>query len=160
MYIPTTQLAQGNVSCGARVHRTTNQTLTTGTDTEISFNAERFDTDAFHDNATNSTRCTVPVGKAGVYVITGAARFAANATGRRRIYLRLNGTDIMVIEGELNHTATYAPDLTTSTICDLEAGDYVELIATQDSGGNLDVVTVTSGAIVISPVLSLHRVGS
>jgi hypothetical protein len=43
------------------------QTVADSTFVAVTFNAENFDTDAFHDNTTNASRITIPAGKAGYY---------------------------------------------------------------------------------------------
>src|SRR4051812_49348432 len=62
-----------------RARKTTAQSLNTATLTTVLFDAERFDTDAIHDNVTNTSRLTCQT--AGIYVITADLSFASNATG-------------------------------------------------------------------------------
>src|SRR6266498_542252 len=73
-----------------RVTTTAAQTLTTSVPLSFVFASERFDTDAIHDNTTNNSRLTCKT--AGVYQISGQVEYAANATGRRELLIRLNGT--------------------------------------------------------------------
>jgi hypothetical protein len=104
----------------------------------LAWNQESYDAGAFHDNATNNTRLTVPSGKAGKYWCYAKVRFAANATGRRRIeiwkngsaaisrkYMPANGTDIVHID--------------IFEEVDLIATDYLEVRVEQNSGGSLNV---------------------
>jgi len=117
---------------------TTAQTLSSGTATAISFNAEEFDTDAFHDNSTNNTRITIPTGKGGKYIIISAIVFASNTTGIRTISIYKNGSSLL-------DTYQHAPTPSAAARCEvtnilsLNAGDYIETYAAQQSGGNLDV---------------------
>ncbi|KKL75014.1 hypothetical protein LCGC14_2059110, partial [marine sediment metagenome] len=83
-----------NMDIGARVTNSAAITLTTTTDTGLTFDQEDYDTDTIHDTGSNTNRLTATT--AGKYIITGAARFAANATGTRRLGIRLNGTDFKV----------------------------------------------------------------
>lgn len=120
----------------ARVYNSANLTLTTATLTALTFNTERQDSDTMHSTATNTSRLTFTT--AGFYVIGGHARFAANATGYRELQFRLNGTTN--IAAVIDHTATaVARELCLTTGYQFAAGDYVELMAYQTSGGNLDV---------------------
>lgn len=132
----------------ARVYNATNQTLTTGILTTLLFGSERFDSDGIHDTVTNSGRLTAVT--SGLYAITGQANFATNATGSRSLGIRLNGTTELAQDERPSSGAT--PTSTTlTTYYRLNAGDYVELLAQQNSGGNLDV-TATGDS---SPAFSL-----
>jgi hypothetical protein len=114
--------------------------LTTATWTAIALaGTDRFDTDAFHDPASNNTRLTVPSGKAGKYLIGAQGSFAANVTGQRGLRIILNGAT--VIAGELNdatNDAALPTRITTVTLYDLAVADYVEMQEWQDSGGSIN----------------------
>lgn len=120
----------------ARVYRTTDQTLTTGVAAAIAFDAERYDTDAFHDTSVNTSRLTIPF--AGYYRVTGNLRYASNATGFRQAQLRLNGTTL-IGSVVVSATATNVTDLQVTSDYLFAAGDYIELVAGQTSGGNLNI---------------------
>jgi hypothetical protein len=123
---------------GASVYRNTTQTLTNGTFTTIQFNAEEYDTDTFHDNATNNTRLTVP--STGYYLLSGKLSYDANATGQRRLAFIVNGgTDYYGQAVSENTGGSIPADVTTTHVINLTAGDYVEMVGHQNSGGNLDV---------------------
>jgi hypothetical protein len=120
------------------------QSLANGTATALSFNSERYDLDpngAIHDNATNNTRLTCRT--AGYYLIVGACGFVANTTGDRRLDILYNGTTQLVfniqhaVQGGVNHV------MQASVIYQLAASDYVELRATQNSGGALNTIQDT-----------------
>lgn len=140
---------------GASVYRTTNQTLTTGVETAVQFDNEEYDTAGFHDNAINNTRLTVPY--TGRYLVVACLRWASNGVGVRYFYFRRNGlgTAITHVKGTDYRQAIVIPDIiiiTSSAIFSLNAGDYVEVIAFQNSGGNLDLVA--AGA---APNFQIHR---
>jgi len=139
-----------------RVFHNVNQSITTGTDTALAFNSERFDqagnaADTMHDTVTNNSRLTCRY--AGVYQITGTVGFAANATGIRQAQIRLNGTTSLVLD---RHTTVTANDdyINVSTLYLLAVNDYVELLAFQSSGGALNVLSTAN----ISPEFSMVRV--
>ena len=122
---------------GASVYRTTNQTIANGTYTIITFDAESYDTDAFHSTATNTGRMTVPAGKAGKDLISGFVGFASNNTGYRLIRLQKNGSTVSYFSA-----TPFSGDTNTvplSYTIDLAVADYIELNAYQNSGGNLGV---------------------
>lgn len=140
-----------STAIGARVYRSTDQTLTTATLTPIAFDSERFDTDSIHDNSTNNSRLTCKT--AGVYVISGTVRFATNATGNRRLLIRLNGTTY-IAEHTQAAVSGLQTTITIATVYLLAANDYVELVALQSSGGDLAV----SASGNLSPEFSMVRV--
>lgn len=111
----------------------------TGNYQALTFDSERVDVGAMHDTVSNTGRITVPSGGDGFYAIGGQIEFASNATGRRGIQIRLNGTTVIAREESANlgandHTCTIA------TVYQLAAGDYVELMGLQASGGNLNML--------------------
>jgi hypothetical protein len=77
---------------GCSVYHTGSQSFSDSTITAIAFNAERFDTDAFHDNSTNNTRLTIPTGKGGKYIVSFSVRVDAGSTGAINIRFRKNGS--------------------------------------------------------------------
>lgn len=115
----------------------------TGNYQALTFDSERVDVGPMHDTTTNTGRLTVPAGGGGFYAIGGQIEFASNATGRRGIQIRLNGTTIIAREESANlgandHTCTVA------TVYQLVAGDYVELMGLQASGGNLNMLATSA----------------
>lgn len=123
----------------ARVYNTATQTLTTATNTVVTFDSERYDVGSCHSTSSNTSRLTVPSGEGGVYTIGASIGFAANATGERIVDILLNGTTIIA---RIRHPAGAASqiDMTITTEYTLAAGDYVEVQLYQNSGGNLNTV--------------------
>lgn len=135
----------GGSVLGARVTRATAQSVADSTVTAIAWDSETRDDGGWHDNATNNSRLTVPTGKGGRwYLICACLRYASNATGRRNSAIRLNGTTNIVTQNILTVAATDAQKINMAGIYYLADADYVEVIAFQNSGGNLDV-EVTNG---------------
>lgn len=119
----------------------------------LTFNSERFDTDGIHSTATNTGRLTCRT--KGIYAISGTFDFAANGTGQRRTHIRLNGSTYIAgdtCEGNASLSAILNP----STQYSLGVGDYVELMAYQNSGGALNVSN--SGANYFSPEFMMAKV--
>lgn len=141
-----TKLDSGKVgtSIGASAIRTTNQTISNSTATALSFDAELFDTDGFHDNSTNPTRMTIPAGLGGKYLLWSEAEWTGNTTGERLSYFQKNGvaTAFGLVRETPGNTSDH--DISMSYIMDLSAGDYVEAIYQQSSGGNLAIQTRSS----------------
>ena len=84
--------AGGSTFVGARAKATTTQTISHNSSATVLFNAETYDTDGFHSTTTNTSRMTIPSGKAGYYLIHGLLCYPDNATGAREIVFTINGT--------------------------------------------------------------------
>lgn len=106
----------------------------------IPFDVDYYNNFGMHDTAVNNTRITALAG--GMYRIGGQVTWAANATGIRGLSVYLNGTTFMAVQA-LTATATVI-HLNLMTEFILNVGDYVELQGYQDSGGNLNVLSVAS----------------
>lgn len=124
-------IAAGNRDLGARVRRSTNQTISNATMTAISFDTERWDTDTIWD-AGQPTRLTCKT--AGAYLITGHVCWDNNTGGTYRLAtIRLNGTTELARQAGV--LSAYG-EASVSTIYKLAVNDYVELCVYQDSGGD------------------------
>jgi hypothetical protein len=144
---------------GARAYKGADQTLTTAVQTAVTLDNESFDSDAFHDNAVNNTRFTIPASSAGYYMVGATVLFASNNAGRRIIWLYaptgLTGGTYFAAN-EMNSTSTGGSYVTTAALVQLAAADYIELVAYQNSGGNLNITSVADA----SPVMWIHRISS
>jgi hypothetical protein len=135
----------------ARVYHDAAQSIANNTLVALAFNSERYDNDTMHDNATNNSRLTAKT--AGKYHIVGNVEFEANASNTRALIIRLNGaTNISFLQVP---PAAVATNLVISTTYSLSVGDYVELIAYQNSGGALNV----NSSANYSPEFMMERVG-
>lgn len=139
-------LAIGSVAAAGRTpaprsYRTTSQTITTGTDTAITF--EAVDADPLTSwSAGSPTRLTVVA--AGRYLATGTIRFASNATGYRQGSIVLGGATVIgrvILPTVSGNSVEFA---VVSSAVTLAAGNYLELNVWQNSGGNLDVLADTN----------------
>lgn len=124
---------------GCSLSNTGNYTIATGAITALTFDSELFDTDNYHSTSSNTSRITIPSGKAGKYVICVVTYFESNATGARAAYIRKNGANINFVQGGYTASGTLAAGLTISVTADLAVGDYIEAAVFQSSGGNLTV---------------------
>lgn len=128
-----------------RVYNSAVQALTTAVQAAITFDTERFDTQSIHSTVSNTSRLTVPASWGGIWLIGGCCGFAANATGSRSLFLKVNNTTyIGNIRIAADATASATTDLAIASTYALVAGDYVELIALQSSGGNLNTSQVAN----------------
>lgn len=123
---------------GARVRHSVAQSIPNATITALAFDSERYDTDGFHDPATNNSRLTIPAGEGGTYFLAGAVGFVSNATGERQFRFLLNGTTLLTVL-EIQASSVGPVYFPLATEYELAAGDYVELVVYQNSGGALNV---------------------
>lgn len=124
---------------GARVTGAS-QLIAYNTKTAVAWNAEDFDTNTYHDNATNNSRLTVP--STGKYLVAANVIWDTNAGGLRRIGFMVNATTDYVINefgpissGQLVYVAATA-------ILNLTAGDYVQCMVTQTTTAAGDIYMV------------------
>jgi hypothetical protein len=121
-----------------RATHSANQSIPNATFTVLTFDGENFDTAAMHSTTVNPSRLTAP--ETGRYRITFTAAWAPHSTGVRQSYIRLNGGAPYI--GYDVRPAAPAPFDTTTTVSidyQLNAGDYVEAVVYQTSGGALNV---------------------
>lgn len=143
---------------GAKAYNSTTQSISNNTETAVTFDSEDFDSDAFHSTSSNTSRQTVPAGMGGKYKVSGIAPFAANSTGHRYWYLAKNGSAIRGAYAGASIAGSNIAESSPVTIdIDLAAGDYVELICLQTSGGALNVGNASA---VLQSSLSIMRLDS
>lgn len=118
---------------GAKAYLSSGQSIANNSNVAVGLAAEEFDTDGFHDNATNNTRFTIPSGKAGKYLVVGQVAHELDTAGTTRgCNIHKNGT--MVGQQYLVPNQSFDTVVQAHAILDLIAGDYVELVAYQNSG--------------------------
>lgn len=138
---------------GARVYNNANQSVATSSNTVLTYNSERYDTDTIHSTVSNTGRLTATT--AGKYLIISLVQFEANTTGFRQINIRLNGATTIA---RAQHDAVTVASIASIEIAvctyDLAATDYVETVAFQDSGSSLNVLSTAN----LSPEFMMHRI--
>jgi hypothetical protein len=132
-----------STAIGSRVYKTNTQVIASGAGAAISFTTEATDTDTCWD-AGSPTRLTAT--RFGRYMAGGGWRMATGTTTPFRVTatLRQNGTknlaEAMLVTGvDASVQATVA-----TGIFIMNEGDYIELIAAQDSGADKTSVAATS----------------
>jgi hypothetical protein len=136
--------ASGTTFAGVSVYDSSNQAISNGVTTALTFNAEVFDTDGYHSTSTNTSRLTVPTGKAGYYLITAQGTYAKNATGGRSIVLYKNGAYLRYSSDIAGSSSFYVGNEIT-VVYNLAEADYIELFTYQNSGGSLNFDKTTGG---------------
>lgn len=141
---------------GARIYKSTDQSISNNTTTAITFDTERWDTDSFHEGVTNPTRLTIPY--TGYYVFGAGLEWATAATAsRREIFIRMNGTTRLVddeVGVAVGNTAN--PRMNCASYYSFTAGDYIEMMVFQNSGGALNA----NASVNYSPEFWIVYVGT
>lgn len=122
--------------------QTSTQTLTTGVDTAITQDTEDVDSAGGHSTSTNPSRYTYVY--PGWMQWSGKVSFASNATGQRATNFSKNGTLLNgsgVLLTAVNGLSTRLIAVTMPIFGN--AGDYVEIVGFQNSGGNLATAVTT-----------------
>lgn len=142
---------------GARAYNSAALSIPNATDTVLTFNGERYDTDPngeIHSTASNTSRLTCRT--AGKYLVAASVAFAANATGSRFLRLLVNGSIYIAIVSSHGNSAALDTLLIAAAFYDLAAGDYVEADVHQTSGGALNVNSAAGHAY--TPEIAMGKV--
>lgn len=143
-------LAAAGRSIGPRAYRTTNLSVTTSTDTTVTWEAVDGDTLSSWSSVTNPSRLTIKV--PGRYIVVASMRWASNGTGFRTGEIKVNGSTIIGRHAQAFAAAGSPTQYTiTSMPWTAAINDYVELVAWQNSGGalNLDYQNAYSNALAL-----------
>jgi hypothetical protein len=119
------------------------QAVATSTYVVVTFDNEIIDTDGFHSDVTNNERITIPTGKGGKYLVTGALHYQADAANTRRVLLTKNGAvgvGTALADQRTGGFSGAPTEAVFSIIVDLSAGDYIQLAAFQDSGISRNII--------------------
>lgn len=120
----------------AKIRQATLQSVANSSFVSLTFDNEDFDSAGGHDTVTNNSRYTAVY--PGMYEAAGGVTFAANATGRRMARWAVNGA---VVAGSLSGIPANASVIgfaARTVQVYLNVGDYIELMAFQDSGAALN----------------------
>ena len=113
----------------------TAQNISNSTLTNIAYANEFFDSDGFHDNATNNSRITIPSGKAGKYLLTTTIQFDTTSNMAQQILqngVAIGGTSYGYMS--LLNASVGRNHIQSTAIVNATVGDYFESVVTQSSG--------------------------
>ena len=132
---------------GASVYRSSAQSIPSGTNTNVLWNAEYFDTNAYHDPTTNTDRLTVTT--AGYYLFATSLTFGGNSNAGRQMELRRFNSSNVQQETRIFYyqwtTPASVENVQGSAVYSCSAGDYFVAVARQDTGSAVDIRPVTNG---------------
>jgi len=121
---------------GARVYRSDAQAIAEAW-TAIDFDTERYDTDNMWEGVSRPDRFYINT--AGKYLFVLCVGFTFHATGNRSLLLKLNDTTNIAMVND-KALAAGGNILIVSTIWDCSQDDFVNALATQESGGALNII--------------------
>ena len=128
---------------GCSLYNSATISLSNATITTLTWNTEKFDTDSFHSTSSNTSRITIPSGKAGKYKVLFNGMYSGNSTGQRQAVIAKNGT---IIEKFFQSAVNEPTSGNGNTILDLTVGDYLEVQVYQSAGTTLSFdITDTFG---------------
>jgi len=111
-------------------YRSSNFSVDSGTQTQIIFNAELYDTDNAFNTATGEF--TVPSGKGGKYFIFLGTRKSNFNSSRFYMQLRVNGSNYLTMEN--SYSGNSYVGVNGSTVRDLSVGDVISADVYHNSG--------------------------
>ena len=117
--------------------------------TSLALDTERWDTGGIHSTTTNTSRMTIVT--AGVYQVNGWVDFALNTTGMRGIGLRVGGSTYLATDYRNAVSTVSGTAATVNMLWKFAAGEYVELVAYQSSGGSLNASASELSVSWVSP---------
>jgi len=115
---------------GCKVYNSAVQAVVSSTETPLTFDSEEFDTDGFHDTGSNTSRLTIPSGKAGKYCVHAGG--FATSTGSPQVFFKVNGTTR--VRGGTEGVNDTNKNL--ATMVNLAVGDYIEIRAWHTTGSD------------------------
>lgn len=134
--------AGGASFSGASIYRTTDLTITGGTNTTITWNSEHYDTDNYHSTSTNTSRFTIPSGKTGYYLLSGNFFLGTQSTVMEG-YVYLNATSTL---RRFDITTSPTKTLAAHAVLKLNAGDFVEFYF-YNGGSSANLAAGSDGSI-------------
>jgi len=131
---------------GVKANRSAAFSVNNTTFTDVQWDNELWDTNAFHDNTTNPERVTIPAGCGGYYLINAewGTGSPAPAAGRVMMRITVNGTELPGGSAEGGSASVYT-SLNASTVALLVPGDIVRVSMYQSTGATINADVARCG---------------
>lgn len=128
------------VARGALVKLTTNQSITTNTNTSVIWSSAEYDDASIWSSGGLATRLTVPTGVQRIRLL-GSARWALQSGGVRDLFFRKNGSSTTFAGGGMHRmgsaVSTSVAQSLTSAVLAVTGGDFFQMFMLQDSGSTV-----------------------
>jgi len=123
---------------GTTVSKSSAQSVSTSTQTAVTWNVEAFDTDSIHSTSSNTSRFTIPTGKGGYWQINPVINWAdQSASGVRQLKIYKNGS--VIKSSHFYPTSAGTMVATYSIVLSAVAADYFEVYVFQNSGTSVNI---------------------
>jgi hypothetical protein len=125
------------------------QSVANNTSTPLTFDMNEYDTSGIHSTSVNPSRFTVPSGLGGTWLATCQVQIEQAGTPGLVMALSINVNGSPVNNQVTTPTSNeFSPTMTLSVPLLMNAGDYMECIVFQGSGGTLTTTeATTNGAL-------------
>lgn len=125
----------GSVTTDYRVavFNTTDQTLTSGSSNDLTFDSVRYDPSGMRLNISPWNRLVCK--SAGMYLILGLVWISSNTTGHRELMIQKNGTNHAAVNTNADQSGY--TKLSVSTVLELAVNDELKLVVMHDAGTDL-----------------------
>lgn len=117
------------------VYASASQSVPNSSDTALTANTENYDTDSMH--AGSGSRITFTT--AGVYIVLASVAYDASAAARVLTRFQIDGTDLYPCDSRAAIGGATPDQVSITRTFAVSAAQYIEVIANQNSGGDLDV---------------------
>jgi hypothetical protein len=121
---------------GTVLRRAATQSITTATDTKVSFDTEDTDTDGFI--AVTATDITIPSGLDGLYAITGTIAWASDPGANSNARIELGGVT-GDYRSHANGTVSYQNQVVSVAATGLAATNTISLRCYQATGSSINI---------------------
>lgn len=128
----------------AKVYSSVPLTIPTAVATPLAFNSISSQNGGMHSNTTQNTRITIF--RAGIYDIFANVQWPAFAVAAIPLTLQVKVNGAVIIGSRIDYSQA-APLIQDQLVCASDyfnIGDYIEIFATQASGGNLIIPPVAA----------------
>jgi len=133
-----------------KVYRSLATSIPNGGSATITWDQEVWNPTGMHSTSTNPTRLTAPV--AGKYRFDAQVGYTSNATGYRSLAVTQNANPVARSTSQAANGATHVQAVSGEV--QMAAGDYLEVVVGQNSGGALNTTTG-----VDQTSMSMRRIG-
>jgi len=136
IWFPPDRINVSGQEYGSAFHNTT-QSILDSTFTILNFNSEDFQFSTLHSTSVNNSRVTAQ--QVGIYLFVAQVNFASNVIGYRIIAIQKSGNFITISKFPPVASAGGATSQQCTFIVQLAVGEYIEVLAWQNTTGTLSV---------------------
>ncbi len=130
------------------VYNSASQSIANAIDTALTAASENFDNDSLHSTTSNTSRVTIQT--AGRYLVLSSVAFDASAAARLLTRFKVNGVTLYSTDSRKAIGGATPDQVSITRTFVFAAGDYIETIVNQNSGGALGVTLQEMAAVRVT----------